>query len=81
LASPLVGREAELQALVGREAELQALWEATDRLRSGIGGIVTVVGEAGIGKSRLVAECRGGRTLRQAQGRLPPLQEDGAALQ
>jgi predicted ATPase/DNA-binding SARP family transcriptional activator/class 3 adenylate cyclase len=44
--------------LVGRDAELQALQDTIDRLRSGIGGIVTVVGEAGIGKSRLVTEIR-----------------------
>jgi class 3 adenylate cyclase len=44
--------------LVGRDAELQALREALDRLRTGIGGIATVVGEAGIGKSRLVTEVR-----------------------
>jgi class 3 adenylate cyclase/predicted ATPase len=44
--------------LVGRDAELGALREAIERLRAGIGGIVTVVGQAGIGKSRLVAEVR-----------------------
>jgi class 3 adenylate cyclase/predicted ATPase len=44
--------------LVGREAEFAALQEALERLRAGVGGIATVVGEAGIGKSRLVAELR-----------------------
>jgi DNA-binding SARP family transcriptional activator/class 3 adenylate cyclase len=44
--------------LVGRDAEVDALRQALDDLRAGIGGIVTVVGEAGIGKSRLVAEIR-----------------------
>jgi len=44
--------------LVGRDAEFQALREALERLQAGVGGIVTVVGEAGIGKSRLVAELR-----------------------
>ncbi len=44
--------------LVGRAAEFRALQEAVERLRSGTGGIVTLVGEAGLGKSRLVAELR-----------------------
>jgi len=44
--------------LVGRRAEFRALQEAVERLRAGVGGVVTLVGEAGIGKSRLVAELR-----------------------
>jgi ABC-type oligopeptide transport system substrate-binding subunit/class 3 adenylate cyclase len=43
---------------VGREAQLQALRETLQRLQAGTGGVVTLVGEAGIGKSRLVAESR-----------------------
>ncbi|UCC76281.1 MAG: AAA family ATPase, partial [Anaerolineales bacterium] len=44
--------------LVGRELEFGTLLEALERLRAGVGGIVTITGEAGIGKSRLVAEVR-----------------------
>jgi len=44
--------------LVGRDAEFGALREVLERLQAGVGGIVTVVGEAGIGKSRLVAEVQ-----------------------
>jgi ABC-type oligopeptide transport system substrate-binding subunit/class 3 adenylate cyclase len=44
--------------LVGREAEFAALREAVERLQVSVGGVVTVVGEAGIGKSRLVAEVQ-----------------------
>ncbi|MGD9002333.1 MAG: adenylate/guanylate cyclase domain-containing protein, partial [Anaerolineae bacterium] len=44
--------------IVGREEELRALHQAVERLQAGVGGVVTIVGEAGIGKSRLVAEAR-----------------------
>jgi class 3 adenylate cyclase len=44
--------------LVGRDGDFDALREALERLQAGVGGIVTIVGEAGIGKSRLVAELR-----------------------
>lgn len=42
--------------LVGREAETQVLRDLTDRLSEGRGGICAVIGEAGLGKSRLIAE-------------------------
>jgi ABC-type oligopeptide transport system substrate-binding subunit len=44
--------------LVGRQIELNALVAAIGRLTEGCGGIVTITGEAGIGKSRLMAEAR-----------------------
>ncbi len=45
-------------AIVGRQFELDALTAALSRLRSGVGSIVTITGDAGIGKSRLIAEAR-----------------------
>jgi class 3 adenylate cyclase/tetratricopeptide (TPR) repeat protein len=45
--------------LIGREKPLAALTDAADRLlQEGEGQIVTLVGEAGIGKSRLVSELK-----------------------
>jgi class 3 adenylate cyclase/tetratricopeptide (TPR) repeat protein len=44
--------------LVGRDAEMHALRGAIIALRQGRGGIVSLLGEAGLGKSRLVAELR-----------------------
>lgn len=44
--------------LVGRQRELAAVRRALADLHEGRGGIVSLVGEAGLGKSRLVAELR-----------------------
>ena len=45
--------------LVGREQEVAALRERIASFLSGAGGITSIVGEAGIGKSRLLAEISG----------------------
>jgi len=44
--------------LVGREAELARLGEVLDALARGEGGVASVIAEAGLGKSRLLAELR-----------------------
>ncbi|MBI4675456.1 MAG: AAA family ATPase [Chloroflexi bacterium] len=44
--------------LVGRTMELNALQDRVNALMRGDGQIVSVIGEAGLGKSRLVAEAR-----------------------
>ncbi|HUC14312.1 MAG TPA: AAA family ATPase [Acidimicrobiales bacterium] len=51
-------RMAENAPLAGRGAELQVLTEAVRATFSGKGGAVVVVGEPGLGKTRLVSECR-----------------------
>ncbi len=50
--------EAALAPLVGRSAEVATLREVLADLRSGRGRIVAIVGEAGIGKKRLLSELR-----------------------
>ena len=52
--------------LVGRSCELASLNELLEALLNGHGQIVAIIGEAGIGKSRLVAEVR-----QQSTGRSP----------
>jgi len=44
--------------LVGREKEIREITERLDALRAGRGQLVAVIGEAGLGKSRLIAELR-----------------------
>ncbi len=46
-----------LTRFVGREAELTAVRQALAQAGAGRGQVVAVVGEAGVGKSRLVYEC------------------------
>ena len=55
--------------LVGRQTELAALQQAIARLQTGEGGLITIVGEAGLGKSRRVTELR-----RSAAGRRADMQ-------
>ncbi|MCX4986473.1 LuxR family transcriptional regulator [Streptomyces sp. NBC_00572] len=43
--------------IVGRDAEIELLGEALESVRRGAGRAVFLVGEAGIGKSRLAGEC------------------------
>ena len=44
--------------LVGREAQLALLIEQLDQLAKGAGAVVAVMGEAGLGKSSLIAEVK-----------------------
>src|SRR5712691_10932830 len=46
-----------LTPFVGRQQELEALHQALARAQTGYGQVVALVGEAGVGKSRLVYEC------------------------
>ncbi len=58
--------------LVGRAADAAALITAVERLGRGDGGIVAIIGEAGLGKSRLVTEVRrlaGDTKVRWLEGR------------
>jgi class 3 adenylate cyclase/tetratricopeptide (TPR) repeat protein len=46
-----------LTRFVGRQQELAVMQQALERAGAGQGQVVAVVGEAGVGKSRLVYEC------------------------
>ncbi len=63
--SPLVGLgERSLSRFVGRERELRAMHDLLARVEEGQGQVIGIVGEAGIGKSRLLYEFRLGLTGR-----------------
>jgi class 3 adenylate cyclase len=62
--------------MVGRQREFSTLLHIIEDVRDGRGSIVSIVGEAGLGKSRLVAEWRkavmaadGSRPVRWVEGR------------
>jgi class 3 adenylate cyclase/tetratricopeptide (TPR) repeat protein len=52
------GLEGLTSPLVGRAAELQLVHDKVEEVRGGRGALVAVIGEAGLGKSRLLAEVR-----------------------
>jgi tetratricopeptide (TPR) repeat protein len=47
-----------LTKFIGRRDEMQTLTQAFEKVRSGSGQVVGIVGEAGVGKSRLIFELR-----------------------
>jgi ABC-type glutathione transport system ATPase component len=47
---------AGLTKFVGRKREMEALQEALEKVRTGSGQVVGIVGEAGVGKSRIIFE-------------------------
>ncbi len=61
--SPGAGR---VSAMRGRDAEMALMMEAWRAVCAGQGRSVAIVGDAGIGKSRLIAEFR--RALKRAEG-------------
>ena len=52
-------------AMVGRDTELDQLEAQVQQLIAGSGGVINIIGEAGIGKSRLMAELKQRAAIRQ----------------
>ena len=75
---PDMGAVAPVPRICGREAEIGALGEALGRVAAGGPAIVLVEGEAGIGKTRLLARgpgrTRAGRGMQVAAGRAEELE-------
>lgn len=55
--TPFAGKLRHQSTMVGRAVELEAIEALLDRAIGGAGGVVSVVGPPGIGKSRLVVEA------------------------
>ena len=70
--APAIAADALGAQMVGREADLAVLEQHLLKLLAGSGSIVTIAGEPGIGKSRLVAEflARAEGIARGASGKL-----------
>ena len=54
---PIRGIEGLRSPLIGRDSELEEIGSALRAVRKGDGGIRAIIGEAGLGKSRLIAEA------------------------
>jgi class 3 adenylate cyclase/tetratricopeptide (TPR) repeat protein len=65
------GLEGLRAQLVGREKELATLVDAYDEVMRGTGRMVSIIGEAGVGKSRLVAELKAHALGGTEEGRRP----------
>src|SRR3954454_8958312 len=65
------GIEGLRASLIGREAELAKMLSALAAVQNGFGGLLSIVGEAGLGKSRLLAEARAAleESITWAEGR------------
>ncbi len=75
---PIRGLEGLASPMVGREAELAALLHLCEAVQAGVGRAALVIGEPGLGKTRLIAEWKAtvqadkhpnGRTPRWVEGR------------
>jgi class 3 adenylate cyclase len=70
--------------LVGRQAEMDILETALDQAHQGQGGVISIIGEAGIGKSRLIVEAHLNRRfdgrVRWAEGRSVSYGENASYL-
>ncbi|MFN2227791.1 MAG: AAA family ATPase [Anaerolineae bacterium] len=64
--------------MVGRDAELATLLQLAEAVRAGLGRAALIVGEPGLGKTRLIAEWRA--RLAGQQGHEPPTWAEGRCL-
>jgi class 3 adenylate cyclase len=66
--------------MVGRDAELAALMQLSAAVRAGLGRVAVVVGEPGLGKSRLIAEWKAASSAGDSGGNSPLQWAEGKCL-
>jgi class 3 adenylate cyclase len=66
--------------MVGRAAELDSLFQLSSAVRAGLGRAVVVVGEPGLGKTRLIAEWKAAAAAATADGAMRELWYEGHCL-
>ncbi len=66
--------------MVGRDAELSTLLALCDTVRAGLGRAVLVIGEPGLGKTRLITEWRAAVEAEPLDGVAPSLWAEGHSL-
>jgi class 3 adenylate cyclase len=67
-------------AMVGRDAELKALLQLSSAVRAGLGRAAVVIGEPGLGKSRLIAEWKTAASGGATNGAAPDVWAEGRCL-
>jgi serine phosphatase RsbU (regulator of sigma subunit)/class 3 adenylate cyclase len=72
----LIGLESPM---VGRDSELQVLLQLSEAVAAGLGRAVLIVGESGLGKTRLIAEWKPAIAQSNHQSPLHALAEAGSA--
>src|SRR5207249_3622076 len=59
--------------MVGRDAELKSLLQLSGAVQAGLGRVAVIMGEPGLGKSRLIAEWKTAANAVRAMGPAPLL--------
>jgi class 3 adenylate cyclase len=75
---PVRGIQGLESPMVGRDRELRTLLDLCETVRAGLGRVVTVIGDPGLGKTRLVTEWKTSVTAERLQN--PPRWVEGRSL-
>jgi class 3 adenylate cyclase len=77
-AGPVRGIQGLVSPMVGRDAELNTLTGLCEAVRAGLGRVVILIGDPGLGKTRLISEWKAAVDNEQLPN--PPLWAEGRSL-